>query len=231
LRFACRITKARKHAHNIEYILIHSWLIPSYLVIRFTATQQLRKRAATYLCLRSGQPNCMCREGHKQTKFFYLNVATGTLHEDPRTFYCRRRHKCAIKALLCNTQYFLYSWQWHVAQQHTHTHRTHCSITTATMMKRTRYSVISYVHCLLCRRKNCELTWVSVWKQGIIAQINNYKCFNKHCANIKMVLSQFSRKSCSNNIRNINGADDSSVLEAGRAYGTVHLADPTSKLI
>jgi hypothetical protein len=43
-----------------------------------------------------------------------------------------------------------------------------------------------------------------------------------------MVLPQFSRKSCSNNI---NHANDSSVLEAGRAYGTVHLADPTSKLI
>ena len=68
-------------------------------------------------------------------------------------------------------------------------------------------------------------------KQGIIAQINNYKCFSKHRANIMMVLSQFSRKSCSNNIRNINDANDSSVLEAGRAYGTVHLADPTSKLI
>ena len=46
-----------------------------------------------------------------------------------------------------------------------------------------------------------------------------------------MILSQFPRKSCSNNIHNINHANDSSVLEAGRAYGTVHLADPTSKLI
>jgi hypothetical protein len=45
------------------------------------------------------------------------------------------------------------------------------------------------------------------------------------------VFSQFSWKSCSNNIRNINDANDSSMLEAGRAYGTVRLADPTSKLI
>jgi hypothetical protein len=38
--------------------------------------------------------------------FFCLNVASGTLHEDLGLFYFRRRYKFAIKALLCNIQYF-----------------------------------------------------------------------------------------------------------------------------
>ena len=42
---------------------------------------------------------------------------SGTLHEDLSTFYCCRRHKSAIKALLYNSQYF-YIDEGHVAQQY-----------------------------------------------------------------------------------------------------------------
>jgi hypothetical protein len=50
--------------------------------------------------------------------FFYFSTASGTLHEDLRTFYVSWWHKFAIKPLLCNTV-FAYSCQLQVAQQHT----------------------------------------------------------------------------------------------------------------
>ena len=41
-----------------------------------------------------------------QRILFCLNDASVILHEEISTFYLYRRHKFAIKALLCNTQYF-----------------------------------------------------------------------------------------------------------------------------
>ena len=41
-----------------------------------------------------------------QLMLFCFNATLGTLPEDLRKFYCCVRHKFAIRALLCNTQYF-----------------------------------------------------------------------------------------------------------------------------
>ena len=38
--------------------------------------------------------------------FFCFSVTSYTIHEEPRTFYCCRSHKFAIKTLLCDTLYF-----------------------------------------------------------------------------------------------------------------------------
>ena len=49
------------------------------------------------------------------------------------------------KTIFDNHSIFLYRWQWRIAQQHTQ-NALYFSI--ATMVKRTRYNVTLYVHCL-----------------------------------------------------------------------------------
>jgi hypothetical protein len=43
--------------------------------------------------------------GHEQQTFFCFSAALGTSHVHQCTFYCCQRHRFAIEALLCSTQY------------------------------------------------------------------------------------------------------------------------------
>jgi hypothetical protein len=63
---------------------------------------------------------------------------SGTLPENVATFYCCRRHKFAIKALLCNNQ-----WQYIVQsdRQLSNTQKTHCFVSTVTTFTRRGHDV------------------------------------------------------------------------------------------
>ena len=60
--------------------------------------------------------------------FFCLSAASGTLHDDLRTFHCCQRNKFSTKALVCNSEYFCMAAS-DVQQNHTHTHKPHTTHT------------------------------------------------------------------------------------------------------
>ena len=79
-------------------------------------------------------------------KLLFFNAASSTIHEDLRTFYCCWRYKSAKGALLCNNQYFC------VADSDAYldnTHRMHCCFSTATMIRRTRRSVLLHIASII----------------------------------------------------------------------------------
>ena len=59
-----------------------------------------------------GRSDLFSPKSMAQWKFFSFNLASDTLQEYLRAFYCCRRYKFAIKSVLYNTH-------WHAAQQHT----------------------------------------------------------------------------------------------------------------
>lgn len=59
----------------------------------------------------------ICQENHMFGYNWTRTVATS--HKDLSMFYCCQKHKYAIRALLCNKQYF------HVLQQYTHSALLH----------------------------------------------------------------------------------------------------------
>lgn len=65
MRFPCRITKIRTQtpSRNISYLLLHNWLIPSDLVIYFTATRIEDEKLRNDLF-------SICKESHEQKNIF-----------------------------------------------------------------------------------------------------------------------------------------------------------------
>jgi hypothetical protein len=65
MRFACRLTKARiqTHIHNIEYLFLHIWLIPSNLVKCFTAKLTKIEKLCSDL---SAITNCLAKWLYKE---------------------------------------------------------------------------------------------------------------------------------------------------------------------
>ena len=84
----------------------------------------------------------ICRE---IPNLFKIGQISDTLHEDLSMFYCCRRHKFSIKALLYNNQYFgIVDSNLHLYS----THRRHCCVSVAKLVKRMRRNLTLYVHCL-----------------------------------------------------------------------------------
>ena len=82
----------------------------------------------------------ICREnpyiGYNRTKI------SGRLWKVISKLYFWRRNKFATKTLLCNTEYF------YIVDSDTqlnNAHRTHCDVSTATNIKRTRHTLTLYV--------------------------------------------------------------------------------------
>jgi hypothetical protein len=77
---------------------------------------------------------------------------SGTLHEDLNTIYFCRLHKFIINNLfLCNIKYFYIVYSDMYLKD---THRTHCCVSTATIVTRTCYNVTLYVYYLSCFKVN-----------------------------------------------------------------------------
>ena len=80
------------------------------------------------------------------------------------TFYCCRRHKFAQMHCCATVIIFM-----QLAVQLNGTHRIDCSVSSATMVRRTRHSVTLYVCCLSCFKLLCNGMGVSsslicLWK-------------------------------------------------------------------
>jgi hypothetical protein len=71
---------------------------------------------------------------------------SGTLHEDPSSFYCSRRHEFAIKQCCALLSIFILVTMTCSATIYT----THCCDSIAEVVTRTRHNVTSYVHGLSC---------------------------------------------------------------------------------
>ena len=108
----------------------------------------MRHCAATYLSLRSVQPDCLfCLQKAVSRRLFCFGMAPGTAHEDLRTVHCCRRHKFAIHHC-CATLNILV--QLTVKCSFYSKQRMHCCVSNATMVTRTRPNVTLHVHCLSC---------------------------------------------------------------------------------
>jgi hypothetical protein len=111
MRTACWITKATNtHAYtqNMQYLLLHNRLIPTFLVKCFTQTQTNTKKLLHHISaitVSLAKLNASRWRSANEPSFFF-DATWRTLHEALHTFYCCSRHKFAIKALLCITHYY-----------------------------------------------------------------------------------------------------------------------------
>lgn len=102
----------------------------------------------------------------------------GTLHADITTCHCCRRHKYAIKTLLCKIKQFCIVYR---DMQLNNTQRAHCWLSIATIVTAARHSVTRCAHfqsCyLLSVRSACiseHLTFPQVKMK--IRDVSSYKC-------------------------------------------------------
>ena len=113
MQFACWITTARiqTYTHNIQYFLLHNWLILSDLV-----TEKLRNDLYTItVCL----AKLYFKEDQEQTNILLLQCSIKIINNIPTTqlfslvtYICHK--STAVQHLI-----FFYNWQCHAAQQHT----------------------------------------------------------------------------------------------------------------
>jgi len=115
-------------------------------------TKSEKNCATTYLSLRSVQPDCLLRpqKAVSRRTFFYFGAAPATAHENLRTVHCCRRHQFDIHHCCATMNIFI---QLTVTRSCNSTQRTHCCVSTATMV--TGNAPQSYVtrtlSCSLCQ--------------------------------------------------------------------------------
>jgi len=76
----------------------------------------------------------------------------GTLHADLSLFYCYWLHKFTIKIFLCELKYYLYIVDRDMERNNTH--RKHCCVSIAKMVKKMRQIFTKKLHYLSFSRQS-----------------------------------------------------------------------------
>ena len=96
---------------------------------------------------------------------------SSSLHEDLSIFFCCWRHKFAVKAFLCNTQYI------YVADYDRNAHKIYCCISTATEVMWTSLEVTLHILCLFD-----FIAWQLSWNVMLCSLVYMNQCFRESCS-------------------------------------------------
>jgi len=106
---------------------------------------------------------------------------SGIWHEDPRRFYCFRRHKFVMKNFCTTPNNFV---SYTVTYNSTIHRANRCSFIT-TMVTRTHRNVTGYVYCMYCfllRWTSCKVrTWTSLTQKNMQkCALIYFRCYTVH---------------------------------------------------
>ena len=140
-------TQTHTHTHSLYVIHTASQLTNSACsraTLHGSTYKKWKNCATTYLSLRSVQPDCLLRpqKAVSRRTFFCFGAAPATAHEDLRTVHCCRRHQFDLHHCCATMNIFI---QLTVTCSCNSTQRTHCCVSTATMVTGTRRNVTLYV--------------------------------------------------------------------------------------
>jgi len=95
----------------------------------FYGNTQMRNCATIYPSLRSLLPKCTSKAGHQQTNILLFQCKIGQFKGRPTYVLLLLVTQICHKSTVLQHSIFLYSWEWHVAQQHS----MYCRASTATV--------------------------------------------------------------------------------------------------